>query len=241
MDEFSELEFDLSKPIDEITNAYHRQQAIDQFAPRYEAKLVKSKNYKGFYRLGKMPDFDEKVEKYDSLVKRFAEDTYGGADFPSWAFWVLFSPFIALFVVLLFFTAAILIPILLVWIPLYAFSHFASIYLYKGGFFPSKSLTVVEHLYVHSDGRVVVPIGGDLKPFSFEVDEKMKLVSHYHEGVWRSVSMVRRRRQYFQLKSTYHGRGHLDVRDVYTFLEGFGLRTEVRHTTSDSGGGGGGD
>ena len=29
MDEFSELEFDLSKPIDELTNAYHRQQAID--------------------------------------------------------------------------------------------------------------------------------------------------------------------------------------------------------------------
>jgi hypothetical protein len=241
MDEFSELEFDLSKPIDEITNVYHRQRAIDQFAPRYEAKLVKSKNYKGFYRLGKMPDFDDKVEKYEGLVQRLAEDTYGDAEFPGWAFWVLFSPFIALFVALLIFTAATLIPILIVAIPLYAFSHFASIFLYKGGFFPSKSLTVVEHLYVHSDGRVVVPIGGDLKPFSFEVDEKMKLVSHYHEGVWRSVSMVRRRRQYFQLKSTYHGRGHLDVRDVYTFLEGFGLRTEVRHTTSDSGGGGGGD
>ena len=241
MDEFSELEFDLSKPIDELTNAYHRQQAIDQFAPRYEVKPVKSKNHKGFYRLGKMPDFDDKAEKYDYLVKRFAEDTYGDADFPSWALLVLFSPFIALFVVLLIFTAATLIPILLVGIPLYALSHFASIFFYKAGFFPSKSLTVVEHLYVHSDGRVVVPIGGDLKPFNFEVNEKMKLVTHYHEGVWQSVSMVHRRRQYFQLKSDYHGRAHLDVQEVYTFLEGFGLRTEVRHTVSDSGGGGGGD
>jgi hypothetical protein len=240
VDEFSDLEFDLSKPIDEITNAYHRQQAIDQFAPRYEARLVKSKNYKGFYRLGKMPDFDDKVEKYEGLVQRLAEDTYSDGELPSWAFWVLFSPFIVLFIALLIFAAATLIPILIVLIPFYVLSHITSILFYKAGFFPRKSLTVVEHLYVHPDGRVVVPVRSDLKPFSFEVNEKMVLVTHYHEGVWQSVSMVRRRRQYFQLKSTYHGREHLDVQEVYTFLAGFGLRTKDRHTTSDNGGGGGG-
>ena len=230
MDEFSDLEFDLSKPIDEITNAYNRQQAIDQFAPRYEAKLVKSKNYKGFYRLGKMPDFDDKVEKYEGLVQRLDEDTYGDSEFPSWAFWVLFSPFIVLFIALLIFTAATLIPILLVLIPFFVLSHITSILSYKAGFFPSKSLTVVEHLYVHPDGRVVVPIGGDLKPFTFEVNEKMELVSHYHEGVWQSVSMVRRRRQYFQLKAFDLGREHLDVQEVYTFLAGFGLNERRKNT-----------
>lgn len=235
MDEFSDLEFDLSKPIDEITNAYNRQQAIDQFAPRYEAKLVKSKNHKGFYRLGKMPDFDDKVEKYEGLVQRLEEDTYGDSELPSWAFWVLFSPFIVLFIALLIFAAATLIPILLVLIPLYALSHATSILFYKAGFFPNKSLTVVEHLYVHPDGRVVVPVGGGLKPFSFEVNEKMELVSHYHEGVWQSVSMVRRRRQYFQLKCVYLGREHLDVKEVYTFLAGFGLNVRSKHTYNQSG------
>ena len=48
MDEFQEVEFDLSLPIDEITNSDHRLRAIDKFAPKYEVEMAKDKTYKGF-------------------------------------------------------------------------------------------------------------------------------------------------------------------------------------------------
>ena len=230
MDEFQELEFDLSLPIDEITNSDHRLRAIDKFAPKYEVEMAKDKTYKGFYRIGKMTNFEEKAEKYGELVQRFEEDKQDPGGDMGWLFWTLISPFILLFVALGIFAAAVYVPLIVIIMPLWVLSHVASILCYRLGLFPGKSLTVVDHLYVHPDGRVVVPVAGNLKPFIFEVSDRMELVTHYHEGVWQSVSMVRGRRQYFQLTRTDPGGAHLNVYDVKTFLAGFGLNERTTNT-----------
>ena len=69
--------------------------------------------------------------------------------------------------------------------------------------------------------------------------ENMKLVTHYHNGGWRSISMVRGRRQYFKLNgpSDY---GSIDVNSITEFLDGFGLESQKRETFHESDGGGGG-
>ena len=242
MDEFRDLEFDLSMPINEITNSDHRLRAIEKFAPNYEVKMAKDQQYKGFYRVGKMPNFEEKAEKYHELVQRFEVDKQDPDGDVGWLFWTLISPFILLFIALVIFAAAMIIPLVLIMLPLWVLSRAASILCYRMGLFPGRSLTVVDHLYVHPDGRVAVPVSGNfkpfdfevsLKPFNFEVSERMELVTHYHDGAWESVSMVRGRRQYFQLTRTDPGRTHLNVYEVTTFLAGFGLNE--RTTTSMTG------
>ncbi|RJU89359.1 MAG: hypothetical protein DWC07_06280 [Candidatus Poseidoniales archaeon] len=145
-------------------------------------------------------------------------------------------------VALVIFAAAMIIPLVLIMVPLWVLSRAASILCYRMGLFPGRSLTVVDHLYVHPDGRVVVPVSGNfnpldfevsLKPFNVELSERMELVTHHHDGAWESVSMVRGRRQYFQLTRTDPGRTHLNVHEVTTFLAGFGLNE--RTTTSMTG------
>lgn len=107
--------------------------------------------------------------------------------------------------------------------------------------FPGKLLTAVDHIYVHPNGKVTVPIGDRFEPFTFDVNANMKLVTHYHNGGWRSISMVRGHRQYFKLTgpSDY---GLIDVNSITEFLNGFGLESQKRETfySSDGGGSGGG-
>lgn len=238
MDEFSEFESDLSMSIDEITSHNHRLNAIAKFAPKYEVKLVKNNQYKGYYRVGKMPNFDENLEKYNQFTQQYNEDMQFSSQDSGWFFLILLSPFLVLAILLAIFFTAVMVPVLIVGIPVYLLLHYLKILSYKAGFFPSKILTEVDHVYVHPDGTIVVPIGGKLQPFTFEVKGDMVLETHFQDGVRQSISMLRGRRQYFMMKTGYHR--SLNVQAVNDYLEGFGLRTKVRRTTSDSGGGGGG-
>ena len=180
-----------------------------------------------------MPNFEEKAEKYHELVQRFEADKQDPDWDVGWLFWTLISPFILLFIALVIFAAAMIIPLVFIMLPLWVLSRAASILCYRMGLFPGRLLTVVDHLYVHPDGRVAVPVSGNFKPFDFEVSERMELVTHYHDSAWESVSMVRGRRQYFQLTRTDPGRTHLNVYEVTTFLAGFDLNE--RTTTSMTG------
>ena len=45
---------------------------------------------------------------------------------------------------------------------------------YKLGGHPGKMLTEIDHLYIHPDGRVIVPLN-DLAPFRFNIEGKCEL------------------------------------------------------------------
>jgi hypothetical protein len=83
-------------------------------------------------------------------------------------------------------------------------------------------------------------MGKRLSPFTFEVEGNMRLVTHFHDGIWESISIVRGRRQFFKLKKSFAGGAQLNVQAVKDFLEGFGLEHEYQRTTTPEGGGGGG-
>lgn len=242
MDEFASLESDLSMSIQETTSRSNRRAALKYFIPKYDVRLANKPAHKGYYRVGKMADFDDMVEKHSEFTSKLIED-FPQDESPSFIFgvlgWILISPFIVMFVALLGFMALYLIPLLLLAIPLNYLRKFFSKMLYKGGMFPSKMLTEVDHLYIHPDGTIIVPMGGTLQPFTFEIKEHMEVVTHYHNGIWQSISMVYGRRQYFKLVPP---KGHpgLEFKAVSKFLNEFGLYSHTRYTEYQSDGGSGG-
>ena len=197
-------------------------------APMYEVRQVAKPPYKGFYRIGKMADFEEKSEKYSQHLSELNANVDDDDDYGIigtvllWALLVLVLAFLAFMMVYLF------IAVVCVFGPIYFLLKFLSILLYKIGMFPSRLLTSVDYLYVHEDGMVVVPMGNYLRPFEFEVEEDMKLIIHYHDDVLDGISLVRRSRQFFKLNIPRR----IDAKAVTHFLDGFGLQTKTAHTKS---------
>ena len=122
------------------------------------------------------------------------------------------------------------------WI-IYAFGmKMIELWTYKLGGHPGKKLTEVDHLYIHPDGRVIVPLN-DLLPFIFNIEGEMRIETHTHEQRWCSVSILKGRKCYFSLKTFYGmdpGR-----EEIYQFLRRFDLKESERRTSASSDGGGG--
>ena len=106
---------------------------------------------------------------------------------------------------------------------------------YKLGGHPGKMLTEVDHLYIHPDGRVIVPLN-DLAPFRFNIEGEMRIETHYHERRWCSVSILKGRKCYFSLggtdvvltsSSTWSRTG---LEEIYQFLGRFDLKESERLT-----------
>jgi hypothetical protein len=107
--------------------------------------------------------------------------------------------------------------------------------IYILGGHPGKMLVHVDHIFIHPDGRVVVPIFGGRAPFKFNIDGKMRIQTHFDEGEWCSVSIIKGRKRYFSLE-------HLELsnttkEEVYQFLRRFNLEECARYTASTSGDG----
>ena len=100
--------------------------------------------------------------------------------------------------------------------------------IYKLGGHPGKMLVEVDHIYIQPDGRVIVPIYG-LAPFKFNIEGKMRIQTHYDEGEWRSVSIIKGRKIYFSLAGLEHSNSTKEK--VYQFLRRFNLEECARHTS----------
>ena len=107
------------------------------------------------------------------------------------------------------------------------------IWTYKLGGHPGKILTEVDHLYIHPDGSVIVPLN-DLAPFRFNIEGEMRIETHYREGWWSSVSILKGRKCYFSLggtdvvlasSSTWPNTG---LEEIYQFLGRFDLKESER-------------
>ena len=164
-----------------------------------------TKPFAGYYRLGVLRDYNE--EEKEENERRLAE-----------------QPKIL---------THVLLPIAFI----LASPHFLFVFfgkeiqrlIYKFGGHPGKMLTEVDHLYIHPDGRVIVPLN-DLAPFRFNIEGEMRIETHYHERRWCSVSILKGRKCYFSLK-TPSGR-----EEIYQFLRRFDLKESERHTSSIQGG-----
>ena len=106
--------------------------------------------------------------------------------------------------------------------------------IYILGGHPGKILVSVDHIYIHPDGRVIVPIFG-LAPFRFNIEGKMRIQTHFYEGEWESVSIIKGRKRYFSLQFLVYS--NTTKKEVYQFLRRFNLEECVRHTYSTSGDG----
>ena len=103
---------------------------------------------------------------------------------------------------------------------------------YKLGGHPGKMLTEVDHLYIHPDGRVIVPLNA-LAPFRFNIEGKMRIETHYYNGKWRSVSILKGRKCYFSLIETYEPLWPAsDREEIYQFLRRFNLEECERRTSN---------
>ena len=107
---------------------------------------------------------------------------------------------------------------------------------YKLGGHPSKMLTNVDHLYIHPDGRVIVPINQiapfSLAPFKFNIEGKMQIKTTLLEGKWSSVSIIKGRKTYFELMGLENSDSAKE--EVYQFLLRFNLEERVRETFHQS-------
>jgi hypothetical protein len=103
---------------------------------------------------------------------------------------------------------------------------------YKLGGHPSKMLTKVDHLYIHTDGRVIVPINQiapfSLAPFKFNIEGKMQIKTTLLEGKWISVSISKGRKTYFELVDLEDSDSAKE--EVYQFLRRFNLEECERKT-----------
>ena len=192
----------------------------------YGVKKV-TKPFAGYYRLGLLRDYDEKQEGNYSQTEE--ETSFFGNLFAGILKYVLLP---ILFI--------LLIPSILSSIVM----KLIQIWTYKLGGHPGKMLTEVEHLYIHPDGRVIVPLN-DLAPFRFNIEKKMRIETHFHNGKWRSVSILKGRKCYFSLGPLprIDGQGMWptsDREEIYQFLRRFDLKECEKHTASSNGGDGGG-
>ena len=114
--------------------------------------------------------------------------------------------------------------------------HLALVYFqvlrYKLGGHPSKMLTKVDHLYIHPNGRVIVPLNQiapfSLAPFKFNIEGKMQIKTTLLEGKWISVSIIKGRKTYFELVDLEYSDSAKE--EVYQFLRRFDLEERVRKT-----------
>lgn len=106
--------------------------------------------------------------------------------------------------------------------------------MYKLGGHPGKMLVNVDHIFIHPDGRVIVPISG-LAPFKFNIEGKMRIQTHFDDGEWRSVSIIKGRKRYFSLVDLEYS--NTTKEEVYQFLRRFNLEECARYTASTSGDG----
>ncbi len=184
---------------------------------RHGVKKV-TKPFAGYYRLGLLRDYDEKQEGNYSQTEEAT------------------SFFSNLFAGIL---KCVLLPILFIFlIPTILSSigmKIIQLWKYKLGGHPGKMLTEVDHLYIHPDGRVIVPLN-DLAPFRFNIEGEMRIETHYHEGWWSSVSILKGRKCYFSLggtdvvlasSSTWSRTG---LEEIYQFLGRFDLKESERLT-----------
>ena len=184
---------------------------------RHGVKKV-TKPFAGYYRLGLLRDYDEKQEGNYSQTEEAT------------------SFFSNLFAGIL---KCVLLPILFIFlIPTILSSigmKIIQLWKYKLGGHPGKMLTEVDHLYIHPDGRVIVPLN-DLAPFRFNIERTMRIETHYHDGRWDSVSILKGRKCYFSLggtdvahflasSSTWSGTG---LEEIYQFLGRFDLKESER-------------
>ena len=163
-----------------------------------------TKPFAGYYRLGNLDDAPE--------------DENGGfsTDLGSILLFIIFFP--------------IIIPLFLGLIGLRIIQSL----IYKLGAHPGKILVSVDHIFIHPDGRVIVPIFG-LAPFKFNIDGKMRIQSHFDDGELCSVSMIKGRKHYFSLKDLEYS--NTTKEEVYQFLRRFNLEECARYTASTSGDG----
>ena len=121
----------------------------------------------------------------------------------------------------------IFFPIIIPWIlGLFGLRIIQSM-MYKLGGHPGKMLVEVDHIYIQPDGRVIVPIYG-LAPFKFNIEGKMRIQTHYDEGEWRSISIIKGKKIYFSLAGLEHSNSTKEK--VYQFLRRFNLEECARHT-----------
>lgn len=120
-----------------------------------------------------------------------------------------------------------LFPIIIPWILGLIGLRIIQSLMYKLGGHPGKMLVNVDHIFIHPDGRVIVPIGG-LAPFRFNIEGKMRIETHFDEGEWRSVSIIKGRKSYFRLIDLEYS--NTTKEEVYQFLRRFNLEECVRNT-----------
>ena len=173
--------------------------------------------FEGYYRLGVLRDFNE--EEIEEMERSLAEEetSFSGNLFAGILKYVLFP---ILFI--------LLIPTILSHIVMNLIQRWS----YKLGGHPGKMLTEVDHLYIHPDGRVIVPLNA-LAPFRFNIEGEMRIETHYYNGKWRSVSIIKGRKCYFSLIETYEPLWPAsDREEIYQFLRRFNLEECERRTSN---------
>jgi hypothetical protein len=188
-----------------------------------------TKPYAGYYRLGVLRDYNE--EEIEEMVKEEKESFFTNP-----LVWI-FLVFLPIFFILAIPLFIIGIPYIMLHILYHFFSWKIQRLIYKLGGHPGKKLTEVDHLYIHPDGRVIVPLN-DLLPFIFNIEGEMRIETHYHNQRWYSVSILKGRKCYFSLKNIY--RMDPGREEIYQFLRRFDLKESERRTFASSDGGGGG-
>jgi len=195
----------------QMFNLQVRQKKQSQFGNMMHGVKKVTKPFAGYYRLGVLRDYNE--EEKEENERRLAE-----------------TPKI--------FTHVLLPIAFILMSPHFLFVFFGKKIqrlIYKFGGHPGKMLTEVDHLYIHPDGRVIVPLN-DLAPFRFNIEGEMRIETHYHEGWWSSVSILKGRKCYFSLggtdvvlasSSTWSRTG---LEEIYQFLGRFDLKESERLT-----------
>ena len=156
-----------------------------------------TKPFAGYYRLGNLDDAPED------------ENGRFSTDLGSILLLIIFFP--------------IIIPLILGLIGLRIIQSL----IYILGGHPGKILVSVDHIFIHPDGRVIVPIFG-LAPFKFNIDGKMRIQSHFDDGELRSVSIIKGRKHYFLLQDFVYP--NTTKEEVYQFLRRFNLEECERFT-----------
>lgn len=198
----------------ESSSKNHLKNNQSQFGYMMHGVKKATKPFAGYYRLGVLRDFNEEE------IEQFTEEK------TSFLWEYVITPI--LFIIFI-------IPILSA-IGTFMFQRRK----YKLGGHPGKMLTEVDHLYIHPDGRVIVPLSHNedyaLAPFRFNIMEKMRIETHYHNGKWRSVSILKGRKCYFSLGDlprieTYEPLWPAsDREEIYQFLRRFNLKESEKRT-----------
>ena len=196
----------------------HLKNNQSQFGYMMHGVKKATKPFAGYYRLGVLRDFnEEEIEQMERAEEK--------------------TSFLWEYVITPIFLIIFIIPILID-----DGTILIQRWKYKLGGHPGKKLTEVDHLYIHPDGRVIVPLSYNedygLAPFRFNILEKMRIVTHSHDGEWCSVSILKGRKCYFSLgplpRPSLGMWPDSDREEIYQFLRRFNLKESERHTWSTS-------